>query len=124
MGKKRTIFLDTNAVIYFLEGREGFEIIGEYKRFFYSFITEIELLAFADDEKKQIIIDFLNRGKRIIPDDKIIKEAIEIRKNARLKVPDAIITASAKRIGADFYSSDQEILRKIDFLNVIDLLKK
>lgn len=124
MGKKRNIFLDTNAVIYFLEGIMGFEIIGEYRSFFYSFITEIELLAFADDEKKQIIINFLKRGKRIAINDKIIKQSIEVRKTVRLKIPDAIIVASAKNVGADFYTSDEEILKKVDFLNVINLLNK
>jgi len=124
MGQKRNIFLDTNTVIYFLEGINGFQIIGEYKSFFYSFITEIELLAFADDEKKQVIIDFLKRGKRIAIDDKIIKQSIEVRKTVRLKIPDAIIVASAKSVGADFYTSDEEILRKVDFLNVINLLNK
>ncbi len=41
-----------------------------------------------------------------------------------LKVPDAIIVASAKSISADLYTSDEEILRKLDFLNTVNLLKE
>jgi predicted nucleic acid-binding protein len=124
MGKKRKIFLDTNAVIYFLEGIEGFEVIGNFKKFYYSFITEIELLAFSDVESRQILMDFLKKGTRININNKIISQAIEIRKTKRLKVPDAIIVASAKSISADLYTSDEEILRKVDFLNVINLLQE
>jgi predicted nucleic acid-binding protein len=124
MGKKRKIFLDTNAVIYFLEGIEGFEVIGNFKKFYYSFITEIELLAFSDVESRQILMDFLKKGTRININNKIISQAIEIRKTKRLRVPDAIIVASAKSISADLYTSDEEILRKVDFLNVINLLQE
>ncbi len=124
MGKKRKIFLDTNAVIYFLEGIEGFEVIGNFKKFYYSFITEIELLAFSNEESSQIIMDFLKKGTRMNINSKIISQAIEIRKTKHLKVPDAIIIASAKSISADLYTSDEEMLRKLDFLNTINLLKE
>jgi predicted nucleic acid-binding protein len=124
MGKKRKIFLDTNAVIYFLEGIESFEVIGNFKKFYYSFITEIELLAFSDEESRQIIMDFLKKGTRIKINNKIISQIIEIRKTKGLKVPDAIIVASTKIIRADLYTSDEELLRKVDFLNVINLLKE
>jgi predicted nucleic acid-binding protein len=40
------------------------------------------------------------------------------------KVPDAIIVASAKKIKADLFTSDEEIIRKVDDLNIINLLKK
>ena len=122
MGRKRKIFLDTNTVIYFLEGAQGFEVIGDYKTFYYSFITEIELLSFEDEEKRRSILSFLKKGKRINIDNNIISKTIEIRENHRLKIPDAIIVASAKIINADLYTSDDEIIRKIDFIIIRNLL--
>ncbi|MCP5105566.1 MAG: type II toxin-antitoxin system VapC family toxin [bacterium] len=124
MGRKRKILLDTNAVVYFLEGREEFETLGNYSTFYYSFITEIELLSFGDEERRKTISGFLKNGKRVGMDNKIIAGTIEVRKTKRLKVPDAIIVASAKKIKADLFTSDEEIIRKVDDLAIINLLKK
>jgi predicted nucleic acid-binding protein len=124
MGRERKIFLDTNAIIYFLRGIEGFESIGDYKTFYYSFITEIELLSIEEEECSGVISDFLKKGKRIDINNKIITKTIDIRKRKRLKIPDAIIVSSAKIIQADLFTSDEEILRKIDDLRVINLLRQ
>lgn len=124
MGRKGKILLDTNAVVYFLEGVEGFEAIGDFKTFYYSFITEIELLSYGDEERRQKILAFLKNGKRITINYKLIAHTIEIRKQYRLKVPDAIIVASAKSISADLYTSDEEIVKKIGFLKIQNLLKR
>jgi predicted nucleic acid-binding protein len=124
MGRKGKILLDTNAIVYFLEGREEFETIGNCSTFYYSFITEIELLSFGDEERRKTISGFLKKGKRIDMDNKIISGTIEIRRTKRLKVPDAIIVASAQKIKADLFTSDEEIIRKVDDLNIINLLKK
>lgn len=123
MGRKRKILLDTNAIIYFLRGLEGFESIGDFKTFYFSFITEIELLAFKEDEKKNIIKKFLKKGKRIDIDNKIVSNAIVVRKDCRLKIPDAIVVASDKSIKADLFTSDEEIIKKIDFLEITNLQK-
>lgn len=124
MGRKRKVFLDTNAIIYFLEGITGFEVLSDYKIFYYSFITEIELLSIQDKTQTQIIKNFLKRGKRIDINNKIISHSIKIRKTKKLKIPDAIIAASATNINADLYTSDEEILKKIDNINTINLLKE
>jgi predicted nucleic acid-binding protein len=125
MGKKRKIFLDTNAAIYFLEGIKEFEILADYKTFYYSFITEIELLSYSNnDEERQVILKFLKKGKRIDINNNIIYRATEIRATCRLKIPDAIIVASAQNMGADLFTSDEEILKKIGSANVINLLNK
>jgi predicted nucleic acid-binding protein len=124
MGQKRKIFLDTNTVIYFLEGRKEVEILTDLKSFYYSFISEIELHSYTHDiNEKSIISKFLKKGKRIDINNKIISLAIEIRRVNRLKVPDAIIVASAQSIGADLYTSDEEILKKINSIQVINLLE-
>jgi predicted nucleic acid-binding protein len=124
MGRKRKILLDTNAIVYFLEGVRGFEVIGTFKTFYYSFITEIELLSYRDERRKQKTLSFLRNGKRIGINNKIIGHTIEIKRDYRLKTPDAIIVASAKKLNADLYTSDEEILKKIDFLNIHNLLQK
>ncbi len=123
MGRKRKIFLDTNAVVYFLGGVPGFEVIGTYSKYFYSFITEIELLSYGDERNRMAISKFLKTGKQIGIDSRIIAQTIEIKKNYGLKIPDAIIVASALKMDCDLFTSDKEIVRKIDFLNIHDLLE-
>ncbi|HLP45132.1 MAG TPA: PIN domain-containing protein [Candidatus Kapabacteria bacterium] len=124
MERKRKILLDTNAIIYFLEGAAEFEVIGDFKTFYYSFITEIELLSYRDEERKQKILSFLKNGKLITINHKLISQTIEIRNKYRLKIPDAIIVASAQSIKADLYTSDEEIVKKIDFVKIHNLLKR
>lgn len=124
MGRKGKTLLDTNAVVYFLEGREEFQSIGDYGSFYYSFITEIELLSFGDEERRKKISEFLKIGKRIDIDNKIIAGTIDVRRKKRLKVPDAIIVSSARIKKVALFTSDEEIIRKVDDLKVINLLKK
>ena len=85
--------LDTNIIIYILDGDE---IISNYlsQNFFYtSIICEIELFGSKSLMAKVVkkIIDFLQEF-RIISIDQSIKElAILFRKNYFLKIPDSII---------------------------------
>ena len=122
MERKRKILLDTNAIVYFLEGVAGFEVLGTYSKFFYSFITEIELLAYGDEQRRQMILKFLKNGKHVGIDNTIIANTIAIKRNYGLKIPDAIIVASAQKLDTDLFTSDKEIVRKIDFLTIHDLL--
>jgi hypothetical protein len=124
MAKAPRIFLDTNTIIYFLKGVDGFEALARFKFFYYSFISRIELFSFGGEQEDKLISDFLRNGKQININKKIIDRTIEIRKNYQLKLPDAVIVASAQHVGADLYTSDQEILHKIDFLTTINLLQE
>jgi len=95
--------LDTNIVIYYLQKQ-----LPEKARIFVnnllakdipylSVITEIELLCWKNDSEKdmEILKDFIN-GTRIIDlENKIKLKTIEIRRNHKIKLPDAIIAATA-----------------------------
>lgn len=99
--------LDTNAVIYLQKGLLAEDLpIGEY---FISVITEMELLSFADlDELQQ---DWLNRflaDLEIIGLDNDVKQlAIELRRQQHLRLPDAIIAASAITYNAVLFTNDK-----------------
>ncbi len=62
-----------------------------------SFITEIELLAWEpeNDEDLAVYQQFIQSSYVFGIDSKIITEAIRIRKNYRIKLPDALIAATA-----------------------------
>jgi predicted nucleic acid-binding protein len=96
MSGKKKLLLDTNAVLYILSNNKNREIL-RGNHLYISFVTELELLSFPaiNDEEKEIINQFI-KNTEIIDIDIIIKEkTIELRKRYRLKLPDAIICATA-----------------------------
>jgi predicted nucleic acid-binding protein len=92
------IFLDTNAFIYFFEGRKKItELVIQTPGIYYSVISEIELLSAKHLTEGEItqIEAFLSLCQRIDLNSEIIAKTIEIRKQYNLKIPDAIIAATA-----------------------------
>lgn len=99
--------LDTNAIIYLIGGRLAAPLpAGHYS---FSVISEIELLSFsglsAEDEQK--ISELLALLDRVELNQAVRLEAIKLRKQKRLKLPDAIIAASAIIRNATLFTNDQ-----------------
>ena len=103
----RRYLLDTNAVIYLVNGRLAFPLPdGQYR---VSIVTEIELLSFSDlsAAEEQKIRDLLLLLDRVHLTDAVRDEAIRLRRKNRLKLPDAIIAASALICDAVLLTNDQ-----------------
>jgi len=99
--------LDTNAVIYLLNDRMASSLPnGVYS---VSIITEMELLSFSGlsvaEEVK--IHEFLNVINRLPISAAVRDQAIYLRRKYRLKLPDAIIGASALTEQATLVTNDQ-----------------
>lgn len=107
--------LDTNVVIDFLNGRSGLEglsdRLAEAERCT-SVITRMELLSFGrlTAEAEKLVTDFLANLTVISLDDKIEHAAIALRRATRLKLPDAIVAATAWAGGLVLLTSDQQML--------------
>ena len=103
----RRYLLDTNTVIYLLSGRLVFPLPDG--RYSVSIITEIELLSFSgiSAEEEQKIRDLLLLLDRVHLTDAVRDEAIRLRRKNRLKLPDAIIAASALISNAVLLTNDQ-----------------
>ncbi len=98
---------DTNAIIYYLQGLpewvaliDGTAMTERYA----SVVTRMELLAFpgiteAEAERiRRFLADLI-----VMPlDDVIENTAIEVRRTARLKLPDAIVVATAVSGNPDY----------------------
>lgn len=103
--------LDTNIILYFLGGRlESPLPEGEY---FVSAITEIELLSypFLDNEAARQIEDFLRELSIIDLREDVKAKAIVLRRQGGLKLPDAIIAATAQVLGAAVLTNDKKFHR-------------
>ena len=87
---------DTNAVLYFLSGNDCMKPYVS-SRFAFSVISEMELLSFpkiTDDEETRIR-GFLGASSSVTLTDSIKDRTIALRRAYNIKLPDAIIAASA-----------------------------
>ena len=93
--------MDSNAVIDYLSGKipnEGMlflnKIINDIPTI--SVITKIEVLGFNTNENAEhLLLDFMNDSIILGLSDNIVEKTIELRKDFKIKLPDAIIAATA-----------------------------
>lgn len=104
--------LDTNIVLFFLKGLTVVRNLpGD--RFLFSVITEIEHLGYRniDAQQEESIRRFLAHVE-VMPLDDIVKhKTIELRRTMNIKIPDAIIAATAICAGAQLISNDDVMMR-------------
>jgi len=121
MGQKYLI--DTNVILDFMGGKlptksEDFlsKIIDEQINI--SVINKIELLGFSNAE--QVLIDLVNFAAVYHINDEIIDKTIELRKKYKIKIPDAIIAATAVVNDLALISHNFKDFQKITELNFIN----
>ncbi len=122
----RRIGFDTNALIYFLEGRQPYyqyvaQVVAMLEdgraRGYVSTIVEMELLVKPMRERDTVGLDRVElflRGQinlSIRPVDRIVaRRAADIRANIRLSPPDAIIVATALEERCDAIIGNDSII--------------
>ena len=111
--------LDSNAIILGSKGEIDVEdLLSGYDKFFASIITYAECYAFDfQNPLEKEITDEIFAGLEIIELNKAVADlAISYRKNKikKIKLPDAIILASAKYANADLLTDDWDDFQNID----------
>lgn len=91
--------IDSNIFIYISQKKLDFEILlNDYDAFYASIISYMEVLGFnfkSEDEK--IIIDTLFEDIEVLDlNAEIVKKVIELRRTSKIKLPDAIVLATAE----------------------------
>lgn len=115
------ILLDTNAFIYFFEGKSKITmLVVNTPEIYFSAISEIELLSVTHLTQNQTdsIKNFLSLCQRVELNSKVIDQTIKIRRQYRFKIPDAVIAASALHLQIPLVSADTEF-KKITGLTLI-----
>ncbi len=121
-----THLLDTNAVIDFLEGRlppmgkaymntvvNAIPII--------SIITKIELLGFNGTETAMTLTeDFVSVSILLGVSSEVVDRTILLRRQYKIKLPDAIIAATALVHNLTLVSRNYDDFKRISGLTVID----
>ena len=115
---------DTNTIIDYLENKlpERASIIIDNIDIQLSVISRIELLVWqkASDEQIRILKDFISASFVFGLTEEIILKSIEIRKKHRLKLPDAIIAATAVVNSLTLITRNTSDFEKVDHLRQID----
>ncbi len=119
--------IDTSAVIKYLtiafpaKGISFMDSIVDVESII-SFISEIELQVWNPPDPSDMIIyaEFINESKIITIEDAIIKKTIDIRKNQKLKVPDAIVAATAIVYKLTLVSDNDKDFTKVPGLKYVN----
>ncbi|MEJ5265737.1 MAG: type II toxin-antitoxin system VapC family toxin [Bacteroidales bacterium] len=117
--------IDSNAVIDYLAGKfpeRGMffmnKIINEVP--FISIITKEVLEYKTTDEAYQLLSSFMEDSVIIGLSDEIVERTIEIRKMNKIKIPDAIIAATALTRNLKLISRNKKDFDKIDMLEIVN----
>lgn len=115
-----SVFIDTNIFLYLISGDNTVANFLNDKTVYLSFITELELFGFKElnvDEKNSIN-SFLADTTIIDINSSIKNLVIELRKSSKIKLPDAIIAASAQFLNMPLMTADAQI-SKLKEVNVL-----
>ena len=104
------LLVDTNVALYLLGGDGTVANILHGKDVYLSFITELEPLSYPsiDAEEENAIRGFLNDCVIFDVNSEVKRLAVNIRRSHRLRLPDAIIAATALYLKVPLLSADRD----------------
>lgn len=120
-GNKKAL-LDSNIIIYLSKNMLDInKTLGEYEHLYISIITYMEVLGYKFDshEEKALITEIINTFDIINTDQKIADRVIEIRAKSKIKLPDAIILATAQLLEADLITNNVSDFENQGNINII-----
>ncbi|HAH55369.1 MAG TPA: VapC toxin family PIN domain ribonuclease [Flavobacterium sp.] len=104
-----SIVLDTNIVLYLLNGDDKLASILNEMQLYVSVITEIELLGYQEitnDDKIKIKF-FLSECEIVSLNDEIKNLCIAIKQTSKVKTPDAVVAATAISLQIPLITADK-----------------
>jgi predicted nucleic acid-binding protein len=114
------ILLDTNIVLYLLNGEETLIPLLDEKNLFLSFITQLELLGSRNIKPVDIkkIQQFISECTIIDITPSIKEYVISIRQKYNIKLPDSIIVATSLWLNMPLITADQDF-KKVEIADLI-----
>ncbi len=93
-----SVVLDTNIVLYLLNGDKILSELLYQKKIYLSFISQLELLGYRGINAKQQlqVSKFIDECVIIDINEEIKNEAVKIRTQTKLKLPETIVLATAR----------------------------
>jgi predicted nucleic acid-binding protein len=112
MSGNKNVILDSNIVIYLSQKKLSIdEIFQENREYSISLVTYMEILSynFPSTEEEDFVRKLLSLFKVIDITKKIAQEVIRLKKKRKIKLPDAIIVATALVENAILYTNDKQL---------------
>lgn len=116
-----SLLIDSNIILYLLNGDDTLIPILEEKELYISFITQLEVLSYhglSESEMKNVQ-DFINDCVIIEMSPYIKEYAVKFRRQWKLKLPDAIIAATSSFINAPLVTADKGFKKLEEELELI-----
>jgi len=116
----KEILVDTNIILYLLNGNDTLQEVLQGKNIYLSFITELELIGFKNinDKEEQQITALLNDCSIISLNNHIKEKYVQLRRKYHLKLADSIIAATAVVFDFPLISADKQF-QTVKELNLI-----
>lgn len=115
------VLLDTNIVLYLLNGSDELEHLLQGTNIFLSVISKVELLSHPalDEAGEQVIHELLAQVTimEFAPD--IQRRTVDLRKRYKFKLPDAIIAATASFLNVRLVTADKRFAKLKDEVDVL-----
>jgi len=115
-----SFLLDTNIILYLLDGKSELAEILDGTTVYISFVSELELLTYkglTGSEMENISL-LLNEFVIVDINSDIKLKTIDIRSESNLKLPDSIIAATAAYLNITLFSADKDFSK----VNNLDLI--
>ena len=118
----RSLFLDTNIVLYLLSGDDEVKDFLDQRPIYLSFITELELLRYKvlSETEEQKIREFLVSTTILDINSAIKSIATELGRQYKIKLPDLLIASSAYYLNMPLLTADKQFAQ-IDELEILYL---
>ena len=103
------ILLDTNIILYLLEGNQELANLLNGMELYISVISEIELLGYQNISKEEMLKMklFLNECQIIPLHNEIKDNCIELKQKHKIKTPDAIVASTATYLNMPLLTADK-----------------
>jgi len=118
----KNALLDSNVIIYLSRRELDLDFADQFDTLSISVITYMEILGynFSDQSEERFIYDLLSAFHMYFVDQEIAEGVIQIRKNKRIKLPDAIIASTAILNDLCLITRDVDDFSNIANLNIMN----
>lgn len=116
-----SFLIDSNILLYLLNGEETLIPILDEKDLYISFITQLEVLSYPGISNIEVkrVQEFINECVIVEMSPYIKEYTIKYRREARLKLPDAIIAATSSFINVPLVTADKDFKKLEQDLELI-----
>ena len=107
---------DSNIIIYLSKREIPLTYLDQFDEHYISVITYMEVLGyrFRDAKEEEFIREMLGVFHILYIDQKIADMVIQIRSEVRIRLPDAIIAATAKAANLHLVTRNTEDFKKVE----------